>query len=263
MFENLIKDYKVIVSLALSDFKKRFVGSYFGVLWMFIQPLSTIAIYTFVFQVGFKAIPPVANIPYVLWLLPGIIPWFYFQDNVLQGTNVLNEYQFLVKKVVFNTSYLPIIKLISTFLAHLCFLIILFVIMTVFNRSINISYLLVLYYSFSLSVLSLGLTYITSSINVFFKDMMQIVSIGLNFGMWLTPIMYSETIFINKHPLVLKLLKLNPLYYIIKGFRFVMINEEFDNYLLNTIYYWCFAIIVLFIGIRVFNKLKNHFSDVL
>ena len=263
MFENLIKDYKVIVSLALSDFKKRFVGSYFGVLWMFIQPLSTIAIYTFVFQVGFKAIPPVANIPYVLWLLPGIIPWFYFQDNVLQGTNVLNEYQFLVKKVVFNTSYLPIIKLISTFFAHLCFLIILFVIMTVFNRSINISYLLVLYYSFSLSVLSLGLTYITSSINVFFKDMMQIVSIGLNFGMWLTPIMYSETIFINKHPLVLKLLKLNPLYYIIKGFRSVMINEEFDNYLLNTIYYWCFAIIVLFIGIRVFNKLKNHFSDVL
>ena len=42
-----------------------------------------------------------------------------------------------------------------------------------------------------------------------------------------------------------------------------MINEEFNNYLLNTIYYWCFAIIVLFIGIRVFNKLKNHFSDVL
>lgn len=263
MFKNLIKDYKVIVSLALSDFKKRFVGSYFGVLWMFIQPLSTIAIYTFVFQVGFKAIPPVANIPYVLWLLPGIIPWFYFQDNVLQGTNVLNEYQFLVKKVVFNTSYLPIIKLISTFLAHLCFLIILFIIMTIFNRSINISYLLVLYYSFSISVLSLGLTYITSSINVFFKDMMQIVSIGLNFGMWLTPIMYSETIFINKHPFILKLLKLNPLYYIIKGFRSVMINEEFDNYLLNTIYYWCFAIIVLFIGIRVFNKLKNHFSDVL
>ena len=69
MFENLIKDYKVIVSLALSDFKKRFVGSYFGVLWMFIQPLSTIAIYTFVFQVGFKAIPPVANIPYVLCIL--------------------------------------------------------------------------------------------------------------------------------------------------------------------------------------------------
>ena len=259
----LIKDLKIILSLAISDFKKRFVGSYFGILWMFLQPLSTIAIYTFVFQVGFKATPPVANIPYVLWLLPGIIPWFYFQENVLQGTNVLYEYQFLVKKVVFNTSYLPIIKLISTFLAHLCFLAILFIIMIIYNKGLDIKYFLCLYYSFSLSILSLAITYITGSINVFFKDMMQIVSILLNFGMWMTPIMYSETIFINNHQLVLKLLRLNPLFYIVKGYRSIFVNETFDYYFYNTVYFWVFTLILLFIGIRIFNKLKNHFSDVL
>ena len=259
----IIKDLKIIISLAFSDFKKRFVGSYFGILWMFIQPLSTVAIYTFVFQVGFKAVPPVANIPYVLWLLPGIIPWFYFQENVLQGTNVLYEYQFLVKKVVFNTSYLPIIKLISSFLAHLCFLAILVFIMIVYNRGVDYKYFIALYYSFSLSVLSLGITYITSSINVFFKDMLQIVSIGLNFGMWLTPIMYSETIFNNNHKLVLKLLRLNPLFYIVKGYRSIFVNENFENFFFQTLYFWIFAIVLLLIGIKVFNKLKNHFSDVL
>ena len=257
------KDFKIIISLAISDFKKRFVGSYFGILWMFLQPLSTVAIYTFVFQVGFKAIPPVANIPYVLWLLPGIIPWFYFQENVLQGTNVLYEYQFLVKKVVFNTSYLPIIKLISTFLAHLCFLLILFIIMIIFNKGFDIKYLFSLYYSFSLSIISLAITYITSSINVFFKDMLQIVSIGLNFGMWMTPIMYSETIFNNNHQFILKLLRLNPLFYIVKGYRSIFVNESFDYFITNTIYFWCFTLILLTIGVKVFNKLKNHFSDVL
>ena len=258
-----IKNLKIILSLALSDFKKRFVGSYFGVLWMFLQPLSTVAIYTFVFQIGFKAIPPVANLPYVLWLLPGIIPWFYFQENVIQGTNVLYEYQFLVKKVVFNTSFLPIIKLISSFLAHLCFLAILLVIMVIYNKGFELKYILSLYYSFSISVLSLAITYITSSINVFFKDMLQIVSIGLNFGMWLTPIMYSETLFNNNHTIVLKLLKLNPLFYIVKGYRSIFVNEVFDNFIFTSIYYWVFSIILLLIGIKVFNKLKNHFSDVL
>ena len=259
----LFKNLKIILSLAISDFKKRFVGSYFGILWMFLQPLSTVAIYTFVFQIGFKAVPPVSNIPYVLWLLPGIIPWFYFQENVLQGTNVLYEYQFLVKKVVFNTSYLPIIKLISTFLAHLCFLAILFIIMIIYNRGISIKYLLSLYYSFSLSIFSLAITYITGSINVFFKDMLQIVSIGLNFGMWMTPIMYSETIFKNNHQLILKLLRLNPLFYIVKGYRSVFVNESFEFFLTNTIYFWFFTFVLLFLGIRIFNKLKNHFSDVL
>ena len=259
----IVKDLKIIISLAISDFKKRFVGSYFGVLWMFLQPLSTVAIYTFVFQVGFKAIPPVANIPYVLWLLPGIIPWFFFQENILQGTNVLYEYQFLVKKVVFNTAYLPIIKLISSFLAHLCFLAILFIIMIFYNKGFDIKYLLSLYYSFSLSIFSLAITYITSSINVFFKDMLQIVSIGLNFGMWMTPIMYSETLFINNHQFVLKLLKLNPLFYIIKGYRSIFVNETFDNYVFQSIYYWIFTLILLLIGVKIFNKLKYHFSDVL
>ena len=93
--------------------------------------------------------------------------------------------------------------------------------------------------------------------------MLQIVSIGLNFGMWLTPIMYSETLFNNNHTIVLKLLKLNPLFYIVKGYRSIFVNEVFDNFIFTSIYYWVFSIILLLIGIKVFNKLKNHFSDVL
>ena len=107
MILELIKNWKMILSLAKSDFKKRFVGSYFGILWMFIQPLATILVYTLIFQVGFKSVPPVPGVPYVLWLIPGIIPWFYFQDSLLQGTGVLYEYNFLVKKVVFNVAMLP------------------------------------------------------------------------------------------------------------------------------------------------------------
>lgn len=260
---DIIKYNNLIISLAKSDFKKRFVGSYFGIVWMFVQPLATVLVYTLIFQVGFRATPPIAGIPYVLWLIPGIIPWFYFQDSVIQGTNVLYEYNFLVKKVVFNVSMLPIVKLVSSFFAHVFFVIIMFVIFLIARVPITLKSFIVIYFSFSLSVLSLAVIYITSAINVFFKDMSQIVTILLQFGIWMAPIMYDEGLFAGRSPLIYSLLKFNPIYYIVKGYRFSMIGEPFPDIMMLTIYFWAFVIILFVIGLNTFNKLKPHFADVL
>ncbi len=263
MILDLLKNWKMILSLAKSDFKKRFVGSYFGILWMFIQPLATILVYTLIFQVGFKSVPPVPGVPYVLWLIPGIIPWFYFQDSVLQGTGVLYEYNFLVKKVVFNVSMLPAVKLVSVFLSHVCFVIIMFIVFAIAKVPLSFKCIMIAYFSFALSIFSLGIIYFTSAINVFFKDMGQIVAILMQFGIWMAPIMYDESLFVNRAPMVCKLLKLNPIYYIVKGYRFAMINDTFTDIKFLTLYFWIVTIIVFAIGSKVFNKFKTHFSDVL
>lgn len=257
------KNFKIALNLALSDFKKRFVGSYFGVIWMFIQPLATVLVYTLIFQVGFKSVPPVPGVSYVIWLIPGIIPWFYFQDSILQGTQVLYEYNYLVKKIVFNMELLPLVKLLSVFLSHICFVIIMFIVFIVAKVPITVKSLLVVYFSFALSVLSLGIIYFTSAINVFFKDMGQIVAIFMQFGMWMAPIMYDESLFLNKAPILTKLIKLNPIYYIVKGYRYSMIGDNFPDLLVLTIYYFIVTIIIFSIGYKIFNKLKIHFSDVL
>ena len=263
LINDIFKNKKIIYQLSISNFKNRFVGSYFGVVWMFVNPLATILVYTFVFQIGFRAVPPIENVPYVLWLIPGIIPWFYFQEILLQGTNSLFEYNYLVKKVLFNVTLLPIIKLLSSLIAHLCFLIIMFIVFFIFKQPFNINNIYILYFTFCTSILAVGIVYITSSINVFFKDMYQIVSIMLQFGIWLSPIMYDETIFSNRLNFITKILKLNPFYYIIKGYRFCMVKETFNDFLILTIYFWCITFLILLFGINLFNKLKPHFSDVL
>lgn len=263
MKSEILKNKNMILDLAVSDFKKRFVGSYFGIIWMFIQPLATVLVYTLIFQVGFRASPPIKDLPYVLWLLPGIIPWFYFQEALLQGTGVLYEYNFLVKKVVFNVTMLPIVKLISVTISHIFFVIIMLIVFLVANVQISPSVVLIVYFSFALSILILGLIYMTSAINVFFKDMSQIVGIFLQFGIWMAPIMYDESLFLNRSTIIYKLLKLNPIYYIVKGYRYAMVHEEFLNFKTLTIYYWIVIAIIFFIGYRIFNKLKPHFSDVL
>ena len=74
---------------------------------MFVQPVVTVLIYFMIFQLGFKSVPPIPGVPYVLWLVPGIVPWFYFNEALNAGTSCLQEYHYLVKKVVFNVEVLP------------------------------------------------------------------------------------------------------------------------------------------------------------
>ena len=261
--DNILKNLKIVLNLAFSDFRRRFVGSYFGIIWMFVQPLATVLVYTLIFQVGFKSVPPVPGVSYVIWLIPGIIPWFYFQDAVIQGTQVLYEYNYLVKKIVFNVSMLPVVKLVSVFLSHICFVVIMFIVFVIARVPIGFKSFLVLYFSFALSVFSLGIIYLTSSINVFFKDMGQIVSILMQFGMWMAPIMYDESLFINRAPILCKLIKLNPIYYVVKGYRFCMINDKFYDFFKLSLYFWIVTLLIFVFGYKVFNKLKYHFSDVL
>lgn len=263
LLKTIFEKNSMIMSLAKSDFKKRFVGSFFGLVWMFVQPLATVLVYTLIFQVGFRSTPPLANVPYVVWLICGLVPWFYFQDTLLQTTNCLYEYNYLVKKVVFNVELLPIIKLVSVGFSHIAFLIILFIALFISRIPFSFTYFLVIYYSFALSVLSLGISYFTSAINVFFKDMSQIVAILLQFGIWMCPIMYDERLFEGRAVFVLKLLKFNPIYYIVKGYRNCLLGESFISFNSLTIYYWIVTLVIFILGYKLFDKLKDDFSDVL
>lgn len=265
LFKGIIEKRKLIWDLSKADFKKRFVGSYFGVIWMFIQPLVTILIYAFLFgEYGFKSPPPVPGASYVIWMVPGIVPWFYFSEALNTGTNCLQEYHYLVKKVVFQVEMLPIIKMISCFMVHACFLVIMVGLYLVGGHFPIITWIQVLYYSFAASMLALAVTYLTSSIQVFFKDMAQIVGICLQFGMWLTPIMYQETMFADKAPWFVTILKLNPFYYVVAGYRDSMLtgNWFWERPKLG-IYFWVVTLVIGLLGLRVFKRLRPHFSDVL
>ena len=266
LIKGMVHKRKLILELSAADFKKRFVGSYFGVVWMFIQPLVTILIYAFIFgESGMKAAPPVGE-AYVLWLAPGIIPWFFFSEVLNTGTNCLQEYHYLVKKVVFEVEYLPVIKLISCFMVHVCFLVILVGLFLVHKEAPApmITWIQILYYSFAAAMLGLALIFFTASIQVFFKDMAQIVGICLQFGMWLTPIMYDETMFTSRAAWIGTVFKLNPFYYIAAGYRDSMLGGNwFFERPTMTLYFWAVTLILMVSGLKVFKKLRPHFSDVL
>lgn len=264
LLKEIVTRRKLIWDLAKADFKKRFVGSYFGMVWMLVQPLVTVLIYFFIFQLGFKSVPPVPGVPYVLWLVPGIVPWFFYSEALNCITGCLQEYSYLVKKVVFQVEILPVIKLISCLLVHGFFLLIMLIMALCFGKLPMATWIQILYYSFAASMLALAFGYLTSAIHVFFKDMAQIVSICLQFGMWLSPIMYQETMFSADYPWIVTVLKLNPFYYIVAGYRdSILTGNWFWERPTLTVYFWVVTLVIGFAGLKVFKRLRPHFSDVL
>lgn len=261
MFKELLANRKLIWKLAKNDFKTKYSGSYFGIFWAFVQPIVTVLIYVFVFQVGFKAQPTDTGYPYVLQLVSGIIPWFFFSEALLSATNCLLEYSYLVKKVVFKISILPIVKVVSAIFVHIffiCFGVLLFVIM---GKIPPIQFVQIIYYMFCTLCLAIGLSFFTCAIVPFFRDFYQMVSIALQIGMWLCPIMYDISLIPTK---IQFFLKLNPVYYIVQGYRDSYMNGIwFWHHGTMGIYFWVVTILFGILGFKTFKKLRVHFSDVI
>ncbi|MFA9375939.1 MAG: ABC transporter permease [Lachnotalea sp.] len=254
---------KLVMSLAVADFRKRFVGSYFGVAWMFVQPIVTVLIYYLVFQRGLRQTPSTDS-PYILWLIPGIVPWFFFSEALSYATNCLSEYSYLVKKVVFKVSVLPMVKIISCMFVHVIFIAIMIIVLLFYGILPSLYWLQAFYYTFCLFILLIGASFITSSVTVLFRDMAQIVNIGLQFGIWSVPIMWAPSMFGEGIERYMWIVKLNPIYYITEGYRASFIDSiGFWENPGGALYYWIFTAVVFVVGLKLFKKLKPHFADVL
>ncbi|MGN9078256.1 ABC transporter permease [Oliverpabstia intestinalis] len=258
----LFQNRKLILNLAKNDFKTKYAGSYLGIVWAFVQPVVTIVVYWFVFSVGLKA-GKASNYPFVLYLVSGIVPWFFFQDALNGGTNALVEYNYLVKKVVFKISILPIVKIISAFFVHVFFVAFALILCTIYGYLPGLATIQILYYSLCTFMLSLGLVYATSAIVVFFRDLTQIINIFLQVGIWLTPIMWDVQMMAD-YPWLMKIFRLNPMYYIVSGYRDSMLGKIwFWQHFGWTIYFWAVTIVLFGLGSVIFKRLKPHFADVL
>ncbi|NLL92768.1 MAG: ABC transporter permease [Clostridiales bacterium] len=263
----VIQNRKLIWSLSKNDFKTRFAGSYLGIIWAFVQPIVTVLVYWFVFEKGLKAnginTKEGIEIQFVLWFVAALVPWFFFAEAWGNATNALLEYSYLVKKVVFKISILPIVKIISALFVHLFFVSFIILLYVCYGYYPDLYYLQIIYYSLCMFILALGLSYITSALVVFFKDLNQIISIILQVGMWLTPIMWNID-GIGLSETVKNLFKLNPMYYVTLGYRDTFINKVwFFEHPFQTLYFWIFTIVVFVLGTFIFKRLKVHFADVL
>lgn len=263
MLNNLYTERRLIWTLAKNDFRKKFAGSYLGIVWALVQPVVTVLVYWFVFQIGLRQTAEIGGVPFILWMLAGLVPWFYFNDALQGGTKSLVEYSYLVKKVVFRIEILPMVKAVSALYVHIFFVLLTYVLYCFYGKFPGLFTLQIFYYSGCMFLMVLSLSYATSAITVLFRDMEQLVTILLQIGVWATPIMWNLPDLDLPGWLVI-IFKMNPMYYICYGYRDTLIfHRGFWEHPLLTLYFWAVTGILYWWGTKTFRRSRGHFADVL
>ncbi|MFC1848588.1 ABC transporter permease [candidate division CSSED10-310 bacterium] len=259
-FHDLREHQSLIVSLVKRDFKTRYAGSLLGLLWLFIQPLVTIIIFWFVFEIGFK-LKPVENFPFILWLVCGLLPWFFFSEAIMICSTAITENPYIVKKFVFRISFLLISRIFTALLLHIFFIIVLFLMFAFYGYYPDLYCLQLPYYLGAMLLLVTGLSFFSSAAVIFFKDIGQFIQVSLQFLFWATPIFWS----LNLIPVQYQtLIKLNPLFYIVTGYRECLITKGcLWQHPELSLYYWSITLATFIGGILFFKRLRPHFGDVL
>lgn len=198
----------LIVQLTKRDFQNRYLGSYLGLPWAFIKPLAVVFVMWLAFTYGLKIGKVDNSVPFAMWLVIGIIPWFYVSDNIIGSTGSLQEYSFLIKNISFRPSIIPLIKILSNSLIHLFFLFILAIIAVAYDYAPSFHWIQAIYYMFCSIVLILGISWFSSSVQLFMRDMGHLIEVAIQLFFWGTPIIWSYKMLSEKF---YSILKLNPI----------------------------------------------------
>ncbi len=221
---------QVVLDLVRREFRLRYLGSLFGSYWNLIHPVAMIAIFSAIFsqtmRVRIGGAGMEGPLAYTIYLCSGLLAWNAFTDMVLRGTRVFLDNSTLIKKVSFPIEVLPSIVIgsatINFVIAYSIFLLL------VLASGAGLSQtLLSIPLIFALqAVLAVGIVMLTSVLNVFFRDIEQILSIGLQMWFWLTPIVYTEQ---NVPEAFRVILQYNPMYYFISAYHAAVVDKAWPS----------------------------------
>lgn len=258
-FYQLYLNRILILNLSLRDFEKKYISNFFGFIWAVLDPLAFVLILYLVFGSRYGSTNP-EEVPFVVFLITGYIAYDFFSGSLKSITYCIYDHAFLLKKVNFRVAVLPIVTVFSHLMIHGIVLVICIVIL-VFNQIYPVFFWFqLIYYIIALSILLISLGWLTSSIYLFFPDINNIVGIVTHALFFLTPIFWN----MKGLPLSNQyILKLNPIYYIVNGYRESLTNHQgFWTHPALTLYFWGFCLVILIAGVTVFKKLRPHFADV-
>lgn len=257
--KELYKNRKLVLQLGKNDFRNRFASTSLGAIWGFLQPFVFMMTYVIVFQFILK-VGSSGDYPYAVWFLPGMGMWMFCSDAILNASNSIRSYSYLVKKVVFPVDVIPIITLVSSsFIGLFLFLIAIVVSMCFgfFPNILNLIYIIICAYCFIIAF-----TRLTSALATLVPDFGQLLGIMMQLFMWFSPIVWNLNMIEGK---LCILFKMFPFTYLVEGFRQVFINSTIitEHGWLYTFIFWIITLLMFVWGNHVFKKSKKDFSDIL
>lgn len=239
----------------------RYKGSVLGIMWAVLTPVMLIAIFTFIFAGVFRARFGTSGSgwDYALYLFCGLLPWTAFQEAVQLSSQTVVQRANLVKRVVFPLEILPVAQALASLVNQMFGTLVFLAATLVIRRELHLTILWLPVLIVPQLIATFGVAWFVSSVGVFLRDVVQGVTLVLMAWMYLTPIIYPESIVPERYrPLV----NLNPFAGLIRSYRNIMLEGAPPDWP-GLAYFTAFALCCFLSGYWWFAKTRRHFADVI
>ena len=257
----LPRRYELVLSLARRDLVSRYRGSALGIVWAVLTPVVMIAIFTFLFAGVFGARFSQSSSPwdYALYLFCGLLPWTMFQETLQRATTAIVTHANLVKRVLFPLEALPAAQTLSSLGNQLFGTVALLLAILVVRRTLPLSIFWFPLLLVPQALLTMGAAWLIASLGVFLRDLAQGIALLLLAWMYLTPIIYPESIV----PLRYRgLLEWNPFTPLVRSYRLTMLEGAPPDWT-GMAYFIAFSVLVFAFGYWWFARTRKNFADVI
>ncbi len=254
MFKNLYNYRQLLKSNVKKEIRGKYKGSFLGVLWSFVNPLLMTLVYAIVFPYILKN----TGDNYVTYIIVGILPWTFFTTVISQGTFCVLGNAGIIKKVYFPREILPVSIACSGLVNFLisCIIMFLFLAFSGIGFSIYILWLPII--TIIQFILTLGIIFITSAINVYIRDAEYIINFIISMLFYATPILYNSEMFIGTS--VEWIIHLNPMATLINSYRDVLFYQTMPN-INSLIIVFMMSVLLCIVGYKIFKKLEKGFAE--
>lgn len=253
VFKNLYNYRELLKTSVKKEIRGKYKNSFLGVLWSFLNPLLQIAVYALVFPLILKN----TQENYVIFLCCGLIPWTFFATAINRSAFTMIENGNIIKKVYFPREILPISVVTSETVNFLISTII--IIAFVIFGGLGLTKYVLIYPIILIAqyLLVLGLSFIISSVCVYFRDLQHLIGIAIQLLFYATPIVYAADTIPTEFAWILKI---NPMSYIINAYRDIFYNQTMPQ-ILPLLILIVITIVICIIGYLIFNKLQKGFAE--
>lgn len=257
-----IRYARTILKLAKSDLVKTYKGTALGWSWALIRPAMTLGVYYFAFTVGLKTTSPAEGYPYFLWLIAGVVPWFYMRDIITAGAGSIRKYRFLVTKIKYPVSTIPTFVSLSHLMVNIILIIIVMAVFVLSGYRPDIYWLQIPIYIAAMFAFFSVWSLFSGILSTFSGDFFQLVKSFTIMLFWISGIMYDVARIDNE--IIRKIMLFNPVTIIVNGFRNSFIYKEWfwENPGETFNLMFVFAILLL-ATVFIYKKLEKEIVDVL
>ncbi|MFB9974872.1 ABC transporter permease [Allobacillus sp. SKP2-8] len=262
-----VKNFHLIKRLSLYELKSKNKSNYLGMAWEVINPTIQILIYWFVFGTLREREPVMVGdqeVPFFMWLLAAFFLWIFFYQSTIEGSKAIYSRLKMLSKMNFPMSVIPNYIIFSKLYVHIFMLVLSVIIFQLAGFYINIYYLQLFYFLFCILALVFSLSLITSTLSTIIRDVHMLLNSTLRMLLYLSAVLWPLTE-LSEFPILADLLQLNPLIYIIEGYRSAFFGVEwyFITQWEYTLYFWGLVFILFGLGSAMHVKFRKYFIDFL